>query len=254
MVPQAQPMVRDYGPGSAMAAHAHGEPSFSLVVVGGFEERIGGAARAYARGQVAFVPAGVAHAQSFGPRGARQVTVRPPDAWIDYLADCKVALNDAPHARAGVFAQLGDRLLAELSCADAYSAVACEGLMLETVAAFARAGRTETAAVRAPAWLRTARDFIHVHALTPVSLAEVAAAAGRHEIHLAREFRRCFGVTVGGYLRRLRTEHAARLLQSSPMGLSEIALESGFSSHAHLCREFKARMGVTPSQYRAGKA
>jgi AraC family transcriptional regulator len=251
MLAQSHPKVRDYAAASAMAAHVHDEPSFSLVVAGGFEERIGGGARDYARGHLAFVPAGARHAQRFGPRGARQVTVRPPQTWIDYLDDCKLALDSAPHARAEVFCALGDRLLQEIRKADDFSPVACEGLMLELVAAFGRRSRAEAAAVHAPAWLRTAQDFIQAHALTKISLAEIAAACGRHEIHLAREFRRCFGLSVGDQLRRLRTEHAARLLQASRLSLSEIALESGFSSHAHLCREFKLRMGVTPSQYRA---
>ena len=251
MLTQPCPTVRDYGAGTAMAPHAHDQPSFSVVVGGGFEERIAGGARDYARGHAAFVPAGARHAQRFGPRGARQITVRPPEAWIDYLNDCKVALDEAPHARAEVFCGLGDRLLYEIRQGDAFSAVACEGLMLELVAAFGRRSRTETDATRPPAWLRRAQDFIAAHALTPLSLSAIAADCGRHEIHLAREFRRFFGVSVGDHLRRLRTDHAAYLLRSSRLGLSEIALESGFSSHAHLCREFKRRMGATPSRYRA---
>jgi len=123
--------------------------------------------------------------------------------------------------------------------------------MMEVVAAFGRGSGAPTKCVRPPPWLRAAREFIHENALGPLSLAEIAEAAGRHEIHLAREFRRHFGLSIGAHLRRLRTEHAARLLLRSRLGLSEIALESGFCSHSHLCREFKMRFGVTPSQYRA---
>jgi AraC family transcriptional regulator len=79
---------------------------------------------------------------------------------------------------------------------------------------------------------------------------QLAHVAGRHEIHIAREFRRFFGVSVGEFARRLRIDQAARLLVRSNASISDIALESGFSSHSHLCREFKARFGVTPSVYR----
>jgi AraC family transcriptional regulator len=79
---------------------------------------------------------------------------------------------------------------------------------------------------------------------------DIARVAGRHEVHVAREFRRFFGVSVGTYLRRLRTERVARLLLGPHLSISEIALECGFSSHSHLCREFKAHYGVTPSRYR----
>jgi AraC family transcriptional regulator len=248
---QARVRVRDYDAATAMAAHHHDEASLSIVVRGGFLERIKRGDRDYARGHAAFLQAGETHAQAFGAHGARQINIRPAADWIDYLADCKVALEEAPHVRSATFAHLGDRLLQEVRNDDLFSGVACEGMMLEFVAAFGRDCQADRVFARPPAWLCAARDFIHENALEPVSLADVARAAGRHEIHLAREFRRHFALSVGGYLRRLRTERAAERLLDSRLGVGEIALECGFSSHAHLCREFKARLGVTPSQYRA---
>ena len=233
-----------------MDRHEHGEPSLSLVVHGGFLEHIGRRTRDYTRGHVAFFPAGMPHAQTFGPLGARQVTIRPEVAWVDYLADCKAPLSEAPHANSAVFRRLGDRLLQELAHQDDFTGVACHGLMLEVVAALGRANRPTAAPGRPPAWLRAAWEHISENALRPITLTEIAQAADRHEIHLAREFGRHYGMTIGARLRRLRTEHAARLLESSSTTLTDIALESGFSSHAHLCREFKAQLGVTPSQYR----
>jgi AraC family transcriptional regulator len=250
MLAQSRPTVRTYQPGAVMAPHDHDEPSFSLVVHGGFLEHLGRRTRDYTRGHVAFFPAGVPHAQSFGPLGARQITIRPESAWIDYLVDCKVPIEDAPHANSAIFRRLGDRLLQELAQEDDFTPVACHGLMLEAVAALGRANRPLVAPGRPPAWLRVARDYVHENALRPVTLKEVALAVGRHEIHLAREFGRYYGVTIGACLRRLRAQHAARLLESTGAGLTQVALESGFSSHAHLCREFKAQLGMTPSKYR----
>jgi AraC family transcriptional regulator len=99
--------------------------------------------------------------------------------------------------------------------------------------------------------LKAAREFIHDHAFSPISVAEIAQAAGRHEIHLAREFRRRFGVSIGAYLRRLRTEEAARLLERPQADITDVALSCGFASHSHLCRVFRAHFGVTPSHYRS---
>jgi len=250
---QPRPRLRQYAAASAMAPHAHAEPSMSIVVEGGFTERVGSDWRDYARGHIAYVPAHLIHAQHFGQRGARQVTFEPQQDWIDYLADCRIALNEAPHSAAAVFQRLGDRLMQEIGAADDFSALACEGLMLETVAAFGRNLRTPATGA-APAWLEAARDFIHANALQKLSLAEIAAAAGRHEIHLAREFRRRYGLSVGAYLRRQRIDEATRLLRQRRLSLTEIALECGFSSHSHLCRAFRAQHGVTPSQYRADQA
>src|ERR1700753_304657 len=94
----ARPQVRTYRAGGSMDRHEHGEASLSLVVHGGFLEHIGRQTRDYTRGHVAFFPAGTPHAQTFGSLGARQVTIRPEADWVDYLADCRAPLSEAPHA------------------------------------------------------------------------------------------------------------------------------------------------------------
>ena len=94
------------------------------------------------------------------------------------------------------------------------------------------------------------RDFVHQQALALPTMQQVARVAGRHEIHVAREFRRFFGVSVGAYAPRQRVERAAALLLLPEPGIAEIAAECGFASHAHLYREFRARFGVSPPRYR----
>lgn len=242
-----------YAPRTRMAPHAHDTPSLNIIIDGDFTEQIGRSERAYARGTVTFCPAGMVHAQIFGAVGAQQIIVRPQEAWLDYLGDCRVNLAASPHASSLLLQRLGERLLQEMR-GDAFCALAREGILLEIVAELGRNAAAARAAAVPPAWLMRARDFIHEHALTPLTMARVAQAAGRHQIHLAREFRRHFGMSVCGYVRELRTEHAALLLKQSRQGIAEIALACGFSSHAHLCRELKARYGLTPSQYRAREA
>lgn len=251
LIEAATPQVIDYGAGAVMPPHEHAAPSLNLVVHGGFVERIGRTPqRDYGRGYIAYLPAAMSHTQAFGSLGARQILIRPEPEWIEFLTDSKVILDAAPHAQGRVFEGLGDRLLQEVARTDAFSALTCRGLILEAVAALGRGACKQIVHGPTPAWLLRARAYIHEHALQPITLGEIARAAGRHEIHLAREFRRRYGATIGDCLRRLRIEHAAGLLRTTQMSLSEIALDSGFSSHAHLCREFKARLGLTPSAYR----
>lgn len=243
--------IGNYLPKSAMAPHAHAEPGISIVVRGGFVERIGRRARDYGRGQIAYLPAGTEHSQAFGGRGARQVIFRPQAEWLEYLADCGGPQPEPPQACASAFGHLGDRLVMEMASSDAAAALACEGVMLEIIAAFARRNAFDRRREPVPPWLCRARQFIEQHRLSSFTLRDVAHAAGRHEIHLAREFRRFFGTSIGSYLRRLRTEEAARLLgRGEPLTITEIALSCGFSSHPHLCREFRRRFGVSPSEYR----
>ena len=240
-----------YQPNTEMAPHQHDEASLNIVVAGDFLERIGHAERSYTRGTAAFCPAATTHSQTFGATCVRQIIFKPDDSWLDYLADCKARLDEAPHTSSTAFRDLGDRLLEEMRQDDGFSAVACEGIMLEIVAAFGRNRAASTAATQPPAWLRATREFMHENAFASLTMAQIARAAGRHEIHVAREFRRFFGIPVGAYLRRLRAEQAQRLLLKPQVSIGEVAHSCGFASHSHLCREFKAHFGVTPSAYRS---
>lgn len=242
--------MAEYAPHGAMAPHSHDDASFGVIVGGDFVERIGMSERHYANGCVSFGPAGVVHSQAFGANGARQIIITPDDAWLSYLADCKVQLADAPFARTPVLHRLGQKLAREFDRDDSLSALAREAVVLEIVAAFGRIGFGVPTGVQAPAWLRAARDYLHANACAAPTMKQIASAAGRHEIHLAREFRRYFGMSVGAYLRRLKTEEAARLLLQPRAGITDVALRCGFASHAHLCRVFKEHFGITPSQYR----
>jgi len=254
MFGQSRLRLSRFAANTVMPPHDHDHASLNIVVGGGITEKIGRGERRYVRGHASFCPAGVTHSQEFGQEGARQIIFRPQAAWLDYLRDCKLDLSDSPFMGSIVFQHLGDRLGDELQSDDAFSAMACEGLMLEIVAAFGRSRAAITNAGEPPAWLKRARDFLHENVSATLSMARIAQAAGRHEIHLAREFKRFFGLSVGNYLRRLRTDRAAQLLAQPHTDITDIALACGFSSHSHLCREFKARYGVTPSQYRARRS
>jgi AraC family transcriptional regulator len=193
------------------------------------------------------------HAQRFGAGLTRQIIFRPQESWLDYLADSKTKLADAPHFNSLAFRHLGDRLVHEMREPDGFSDIACEGILLEVVAQFGRDRAAVDRPLTPPLWLARARDFLHERACEPLRMADVARSAGRHEVHVAREFRRFYGLSVGAYLRKLRIESAALLLADSRTNICEVALECGFSSHSHLCREFRRHFGVTPAQYRASR-
>jgi AraC family transcriptional regulator len=220
-------------------------------VSGVFLERIGSDERTYSRGTASYCPAATTHSQVFGATGVRQIIFKPDSSWLDYLADCKARLDEAPHTHSATFRDLGDKLLGEMHQDDGFSPLACEGIMLEIIAAFGRKRAATAATASPPAWLRAAREFMHENAFVSLTMAQIAREAGRHEIHLAREFRRFFGIPVGAYLRRLRIEQAERFLLKPQISIGEIAQSCGFASHSHLCREFKAHFGVAPSEYRS---
>lgn len=82
----------------------------------------------------------------------------------------------------------------------------------------------------------------------PVTLAELAEAAGLTQYQLIGLFRRGTGLTPHAYLTQLRLEVARdRLRRAAP--IAEAALAAGFYDQAALTRHFKRRFGITPRQF-----
>jgi AraC family transcriptional regulator len=245
--------IRDYPAFHSMPPHTHDAPSMNIVLGGGFVERIGRNERHYSRGYTAYFPAGVEHSQRFGGAPTRQIVFRPDDSWLEYLVGCRARLGEAPWLSSLTFRHLGDRLFHEIRMRDEFSDIVCEGILLEVVAQFGRIYTAARQPDKPPAWLLRVRDYLHAQAFDPIRMNQVARVAGRHEVHVAREFRRFYGTSVGAYLRKLRLESAAQRLAEPRADICEVALECGFSSHSHLCREFRQRFGITPAQYRSGR-
>ena len=57
------------------------------------------------------------------------------------------------------------------------------------------------------------------------------------------------GKTPVEYIRTIRLERAARLLQKTDKTVAEIAYETGFNNPKYFSRHFKAQFGVLPSTY-----
>lgn len=69
---------------------------------------------------------------------------------------------------------------------------------------------------------------------------------------LQRLARTHVGIGPAEMIRRRRLQTAAERIRDDPgADLSRIAAELGYSDHAHLTREFRDRLGFTPSTYRA---
>ena len=56
--------------------------------------------------------------------------------------------------------------------------------------------------------------------------------------------------TIEHYFIRLRIEKAKELLSYNEHNISEIAYQLGYASVAHFSRQFKEKVGVSPTGYR----
>ncbi|MBW1711806.1 MAG: AraC family transcriptional regulator [Deltaproteobacteria bacterium] len=94
-------------------------------------------------------------------------------------------------------------------------------------------------------------DYIDNHLQDNLSLEDLAGVACFSLFHFHRIFKSLVGETLSSYVKRLRLERAASVLTHYPhLSITEIALESGFSSSATFARAFKERFGVSASTWR----
>jgi AraC-like DNA-binding protein len=99
--------------------------------------------------------------------------------------------------------------------------------------------------------LLRARDLADARYFEPLSVDDLAAAAGLSRAHFSREFRRAFGESPHAYLLTRRLERAAMLLRTTDNSVAEICLAVGLQSIGSFTTSFSRTFGKSPSTYRA---
>jgi AraC family transcriptional regulator len=231
--------------------HAHEHAGFCLVIEGSYIEGYGTRALQCRPDSVTFSPAGAEHRNTFEQQESRCLTIELPQPLLARLDHTfgRTPLRDPFEQHGGMLAMLAHRLLRECRESDDASPLAIEGLVLEMIAAAARAPRDEADTLTSPA-IRRVRELLEARYTEPLELADLAQAVDRHPVYVAASFRRAYGETIGDCVRRLRVEHARRELERGALPIAEIALASGFANQSHLTRTFRRATGVTPAAYR----
>ena len=84
----------------------------------------------------------------------------------------------------------------------------------------------------------------------PVTMNELADAAGCSRRQLERLFARYLHQTPYRYFRDLRLDHSRGLLRETDLSVTEISMAAGFTSPMVFSRSFRARFGYSPAQGR----
>ena len=79
---------------------------------------------------------------------------------------------------------------------------------------------------------------------------ELADIAGISEAYLKRLFNERFGMPPKKYMIRMRINHAADLLRIGRYTVTEVSQMSGYSDVYFFSRQFKAYIGIPPSEFR----
>ncbi|MGS1001116.1 helix-turn-helix domain-containing protein [Burkholderia glumae] len=91
--------------------------------------------------------------------------------------------------------------------------------------------------------------YIQSHYVQPLNLKQLAAMAGMSVAQLERYFHKVFHLTPRQVLLKTRLDAATALLVTHEK-VTDVAARCGYTDHSAFSRQFKATVGVTPTEYR----
>lgn len=100
-------------------------------------------------------------------------------------------------------------------------------------------------------YLLRARDLVDARYAEPITVDDLAAAAGLSRAHFSRMFTRTFGESPRAYLQSRRLERAAALLRYTDRSVADICVLVGLQSVGSFTTSFARVYGLPPAAYRA---
>lgn len=241
--------VDSYRSGLSQRPHSHDELHFSMVLAGAVEETVGTRTVVGRSLSVVSKDAGQAHANRFGPNGARFARLTLPDGSLGDLIDDAGRAPEWRWTHSPAVAAPYLRLVARHHEHGETEFSPGDPDVLDLLAGFtARPGADRRGSP--PSWLVQVMDELEQQWHPAIQVADVAARAGVHPVYLARCVRRWFGTGVAEELRGLRLRAAAAALTDSKRRVSDLAYDHGFADEAHLSRSFRTATGLPPARFR----
>ncbi len=93
-------------------------------------------------------------------------------------------------------------------------------------------------------------DYIEENIEDPITLDKLADISLSSKFHFHRLFKAMVGIGVMEYVRKRRLTIAAQKLHYSNQSIIDIAMDTGYNSHAAFTRAFKGLHNISPETYR----
>jgi AraC-like DNA-binding protein/quercetin dioxygenase-like cupin family protein len=93
-------------------------------------------------------------------------------------------------------------------------------------------------------------EYVNRRFQEPISLEEIAREVNMTVPAFCRYFKRLTQRTFTGFVNEFRVAHACKLLVEEDFSIAEVGFESGFNNLSHFNKQFKTKIGESPSGYR----
>ena len=101
--------------------------------------------------------------------------------------------------------------------------------------------------------LKKVLSFIRTNYDSPITLEDMAQAAGMSPKYFCYFFKDMTTKTPVEYLNTYRVEKASRKLLNTDLSVTDIAFSSGFNDLSYFIKTFKSTKGITPAKFRKGQ-
>ncbi|MDO4262270.1 MAG: AraC family transcriptional regulator [Eubacteriales bacterium] len=98
--------------------------------------------------------------------------------------------------------------------------------------------------------LQEIRLYLDEHYASRLSLDELAGQFYISKYHMSREFKKAFGITVGGYVTSQRITKAKEMLRFTDLQIEAIARSCGIDDNSYFNKVFQKAEGITAREYR----
>lgn len=97
--------------------------------------------------------------------------------------------------------------------------------------------------------LKQILTYIHAHYSDKITLEDISAQVNICSSECCRFFKKHMHESMFDYLLNYRVEQSLILLAKGDLSITEVAVQSGFSSPSYFTKAFRERMGYTPREY-----
>ncbi len=250
--------------------HHHPEIEIHRIRASSGTAMLGGAARAFGPGDLAWIGPDVPHdwvsvldpGETVPGRDVLiQVGAASLDGLVSSLPDLAGLAGLFEDGRGAIVfhgrtAEAGGEMIEQLGALHGTRRAIGVLQLLEVLAAAPphEAERIDTTSVQLPAEdadrFAAVLAHIHDHLAAHLTLGDVAAAIGVSPSTASRLFTRATGVGFSRTLNRLRISEATRLLLTTELRVADLAWQVGYTNLSSFNRRFLEEVGTTPLRYR----
>jgi len=222
--------------------HAHENAMLSFVLYGGNLEQRAGQELERTTGSLNFYHANELHRNTYKYFPSKHISLEFEQRFLQHHhlleSDIALAVNKMKGCQFDFI-----KILSEIQLNDQLSADGIKSLSIEMI--YNALGISQNH----PSWIKKIEQLLQDRWQENLSLADLAQETGIYPTSISKHFRKYFGCTLSDYSRKIKVEHAIRLMNTTTKSLTEIAFICGFADQSHFIRVFKKITGFLPKAY-----